>query len=98
MACCNSKAHELKTEINRIPLKNFLPSLLKVKADECFSIVHKNQPTCRPLVISPATRFPEEKRYSMGNEDIIFLNKDITILPENMCTSFHLENSEFGSQ
>lgn len=35
----------------------------------------------------------------MGKEDIIFLNRDIQkIPPENMCSSFHLENTEFGSE
>lgn len=34
----------------------------------------------------------------MGKEDILFLNSDIQMLPENMRTSFHLENTEFGSE
>lgn len=36
MAQCISNAQELKPEKNKIPLKNFLPSLLKLKPDEYF--------------------------------------------------------------
>lgn len=60
--------------------------------------VQRNRLTWRILASCPVARIPGRKKLNQGKEKIIFLNTDIQILPENLCTSFHLENIEFGSE